>query len=172
MHTQANLKWRERGSVLLLGMVAVVVMLLLGAAAIRSTLLQERMAGGFAEQYQAFQAAEIALRAGETRVNAGAAHGLSCFYTPGNAPDPDDVAVWKGASSCAIDGNYYRADDYGAAAPRFFIEQQEDAPDVSIEAGAMKRKEIYKVTAQGTGGVKSADGDPVIRVVLQSSITH
>ncbi|MDR3353396.1 MAG: hypothetical protein LBO00_10460 [Zoogloeaceae bacterium] len=170
---QMKLKQYERGSaLLLLGVIALIVMLLLGVTAIRTTMLQERLAGGFAEQYQAFQAAEMALRAGEILVNKNTARSAACFYAPGTAPDPKDRATWSSTEKICNIGTYYRTENYGAAPPKFFIEQQEDTPDVSLEAGAVKTKEIYKVTALGTSGVKGENGNPVVSVILQSSITH
>jgi type IV pilus assembly protein PilX len=57
---------RERGLVLITALILLLVMTLLGLAAIQNTLLEERMAGNFRAQSVAFQSAEASLRAGET----------------------------------------------------------------------------------------------------------
>ena len=56
---------RERGISLLVVLVLLLIMTLLGLAILRSTMLEERMAGNMFERSLAFQAAESALREGE-----------------------------------------------------------------------------------------------------------
>jgi Tfp pilus assembly protein PilX len=193
MQAQTDWKRRARGSVLLVGMVALVVMLLLGATAIRATMMQERLAGGFAEQYQAFQAAEIALRVGEDAVKTAEGDpvklkaGVACFYALGDSrppsldpANPGNSATWlPGTGTCDI-GAYYRTANYGAASPRFFIEELhgEDsggANPTAVPGGPAQDfgggvSSIYRVSAWGVGGVKDAWGDPVVQVVLQSTV--
>jgi type IV pilus assembly protein PilX len=163
------LKKRERGAILVVGIVILIVTALLSITAIRATLLQERMAGSFTEYNQAFQAAEIALRAGEDLISSGNLGTSGCLYDINTAPGPDmDYNAWKLANTCAI-SQYYRH-DYGADAPRFFIEQQESRSD-GLEVGKSSETEVYKITALGTGGIRQ-DDVPTITVVLQSSVTR
>ena len=56
---------RQQGAALLMGLVLLLIMTLLGISSMRSTTLQERMAGAMHDQNLALQAAESALRAGE-----------------------------------------------------------------------------------------------------------
>jgi type IV pilus assembly protein PilX len=159
----------ERGAVLLVGIIVLVVMALLSTAALRGTLLQERTAGSFVEQNQAFQAAEIALRAGEELLSSGNPLASGCLYDMNAAPSPDmTYAEWTQAATCAVT-QHYRL-EYGADAPRFFIEQQESRPG-ELEVGRSSETEVYKITALGTGGIRQ-DDEPTILVVLQSSVTR
>src|SRR5690606_3767551 len=56
---------RERGAVLIVALVLLLVMTILGVSSLSSTTLQERMAGNLRDSNLAFQAAEAALREGE-----------------------------------------------------------------------------------------------------------
>jgi type IV pilus assembly protein PilX len=56
---------RQRGAVLAISLLVLLVMTVLGVAAMGSTTLQERMANNNRQQQVAFQSAEAALRAAE-----------------------------------------------------------------------------------------------------------
>lgn len=60
--------YRQRGAVLLVALIMLLLLTVLGAAAMRDTSLQERMAGNMRDQSLAFQAAEAALRFAEQKV--------------------------------------------------------------------------------------------------------
>lgn len=57
---------KEKGSILFVGLIFLVVLTLLGLSAFRTATVQERMAGNMRDRNIAFQAAESALRAAET----------------------------------------------------------------------------------------------------------
>ena len=57
---------RQQGVVLITGLIILVLLTILGLTASRSILLEERMAGNMKDQNVAFQAAEAALRMGES----------------------------------------------------------------------------------------------------------
>ncbi|MDR0737266.1 MAG: hypothetical protein LBF51_10660 [Zoogloeaceae bacterium] len=177
-------KAHERGFTLVMGVVVLVVMALLSVTSIRGTMLQERLAGSFAEQNQAFQAAESALRYGQKMLADGDAKSTSeggCLYAPNTAPAPDiDYDDWMAAHTCDIPGDYYR-DAFGAEKPIFFIERQESGSGggsrgdslgaAGSEWNTSSGSEVaaFRITALGMGGVKQA-GKPTILVVLQSSV--
>lgn len=69
----------QRGASLIVVLLLLLVVTLLGLASIRSTLLQERMAGNLAARSGAFQAAEATLREAEALLVAGV-----------SLPDPGD----------------------------------------------------------------------------------
>ena len=56
---------RQRGVVLVTGLIFLVILTLLGVTAMQTTILEERMAGNLRDENLAFQAAEAALREGE-----------------------------------------------------------------------------------------------------------
>ncbi len=59
---------KQKGAVLLVAMIMLVLILIIGLAAGRLVQTQEAMTGGFYDRSMAFQAAETALREGESRV--------------------------------------------------------------------------------------------------------
>lgn len=64
---------RQRGAVLIIALVMLLILTLIGIAGLRDTQLQERMAGGAQDRELALQAAEAALRAAEADIASGAA---------------------------------------------------------------------------------------------------
>lgn len=58
----------QHGAVLIMGLIMLLLMTIVGLAAIRGSGLQETMAGNMRERNMAFQAAEAALRMGEAQV--------------------------------------------------------------------------------------------------------
>jgi len=57
---------RKNGAVLIISLIILLLLTIIGVTAIQMSLLEEKMAGNMREQNIAFQAAESALRAGET----------------------------------------------------------------------------------------------------------
>jgi len=93
----------ERGSVLLVSLMILLMLTLLGLAAVQTTTLEERMAGNNSEQSRAFQAAEAALRDAEVEIDAGTR--ITSRY---NAPVPENVRRDIGSAGFSItcfDGN-------------------------------------------------------------------
>lgn len=90
---------RQEGAALVVVILLLVVVTLLGLAAMRSTLLQERMAGSLMARGNAFQAAEAALREAENVAaqgglvfpvpGGGCAGGLCGRHDPSLSPVPD-----------------------------------------------------------------------------------
>ena len=174
----------QRGSALIVSLVFLLLLTMLGVGAMKSSVLQERMAGNTRDTNLAFQAAESALRAGENVV--------------GQSPLPDFGGTVPGyrAQVEKATGDYwtkkYLWDDVAAAnggsqrfngalggvveAPRFVIEKfslgtgQTQNPLDSVKAsvgggrgaGGATRP-IYRITARGVG--QSTD----TVVILQST---
>ncbi len=145
------------GSALIVSLIILLVMTLLGITAMSTSTLEEKMAGNMRDSNLAFQAAEAALRAGETMTN-----GLSfpcgnpCFS--GNADYLADT-FWT------ANGRDYTAMTASlAASPQFVIEELDDDFDEEGKEGDAKTgKRYYRITARGTGGSTTS------RVVLQST---
>ncbi len=154
---------RQNGSVLIVGLIMLLVITLISLAAIQSTTLQERMAGNMRDRNQAFQAAEMALRQGETLVAPGTAIGtgngwfdITGTKAPGNLVD---YAVWEIAGNVMDFGVVYGS----AVNPKYMVERQPNLSGPSLEAGVEKTLEVFKVSSVGIGGSTDAV------VVLQSS---
>lgn len=78
MKRTAKHKLQQRGATLIVGLIFLVALTLLGVMAMKSTLLQERMAGGSRDHSLAFQAAEAALRDAKRDIKGIRANGSSC----------------------------------------------------------------------------------------------
>jgi type IV pilus assembly protein PilX len=89
---------KQRGAVLIVALIFLVVMTMLILASIRGTVMQERMASNLYDRSLAFQAAEAALREGERFVleTAPKPTAAGCD-TSGNCsePDPAQIPAWQ-----------------------------------------------------------------------------
>ncbi|MBI4755011.1 MAG: pilus assembly protein [Betaproteobacteria bacterium] len=150
----------QRGAALLIALVFLVILTLLGLAAMRTSGLEERMAGNLRDRSIAFQAAEAALRYAEQDIRlSGRVRGLSGFdrectaglcYNGLNQPFP--VEVWRDADKLK------RAVEYGSidAAGRERLPTVAKQPRYLIE-GFIKQQPgagptyFYRITARATG---------------------
>lgn len=149
----------QRGAVLVVGLLLLLVLTLVGVASMQMTTLQERMAGNMREQEQAFQGAEAALRAGENFLRnteiLPAFSGLGGLY-----PEPDpNTPRWTQKSTWSGNGSrpYPGAEADGSA--RFIVEQLpfEANPTGSLATDEYESSaEMYRVTARGVGGLGRA----------------
>ncbi|MDR2164088.1 MAG: hypothetical protein LBO79_00300 [Zoogloeaceae bacterium] len=163
---------QQRGAVLLVGLIMMIVAALLGMAAIRSVILQERMAGGFASQNLALQSAEIALRAAEARIWKGdlslaeSDNGYYFFSLPAgrstktksggiNDCDPLKTETWdaKGCVATHTEVNYYG--ESGGKYARYQIEQQyniqRNPADLGVGSAPSHTVPTYKIYTRGYG---------------------
>lgn len=85
-----KLKQRQRGATLIVGLIFLVALTLLGVMAMKSTLLQERMAGGSRDRSLAFQAAEAALRDAKRDILSLKADGTPCVPGTGSCRPATD----------------------------------------------------------------------------------
>ena len=77
---------RQQGAALVVGLVLLVVITLVGVTAMRSTTLQEKMAGNLRDSNLSFQAAEAALRACETLMQIDYQAQVTAFNATGIPP--------------------------------------------------------------------------------------
>lgn len=155
-HRFASPRAVERGAALVVSLVLLLVVTILGVTSMRTTTLQERMAGNTRDRHLAFQAGEAALRAGE-----------QWLRVPGNldvADGHDDLnepASWDGSGSHgAVDG--FTTEGLHQANPVFHV-----SPPRLVRVGQSLPPEfrrIYEVTARGVGGSETAV------VILQSKV--
>ncbi len=148
---------RQRGAVLIVSLIFLLLMTLIGVTAMQTTTLQERMAGNMRDQNLAFQAAEAALRQGEVwlatnQVTADAAGKL-------DLNDWMTAVTWSDVTQ-APHGKLTLtdlADDAG-----FYVEESRQVVH-GITATSMTVENYYPVTARAVGGSTTTS------VVLQSS---
>src|SRR5690554_2210905 len=133
----------QKGAVLLIAMIMLVIMLIIGLAAGKLVQTQEAMTGGFYDRSLAFQAAETALREGENHVMtfeyvmpggfeaAGFGQGDVYNCNPDEAagnecdmvPDPYGAGRGGGVGWHNISGNAALSDLNSAIPPQFYIDR-------------------------------------------------
>jgi len=129
---------QQRGAVLVVGLLLLVILTVLSTAATQSTVLQERMAGNDRDRNLAFQAAEAALRDAEAYIQSEVApfspFQANSFTTGGDQKGLYDSKASPGSfslSSDLLDTNKTRAFGEGTgvdplikvpAQPRYLIE--------------------------------------------------
>ncbi|MCK7598784.1 PilX N-terminal domain-containing pilus assembly protein [Microbulbifer sp. CAU 1566] len=163
----------QRGMTLIVGLIMVLLMTVVGMAAIRGSGMQEMMAGNMRDRNLAFQAAEAALRQGEDDV---AGDTLPAFTGSGYYADLDNSSnsgYWSTTFDWT-DTNAKRTDlslKWVSAEPQYVVEEVVSTVVKGSEGGAidfletLKSEEtvFYRVTSRGAGG--SADSV----VILQST---
>lgn len=150
----------QTGAVLIVSLLLLLVLTILGAAAMRNTTLEERMAGNMRDLQVAFSAAEAALHAGEEALRAPA---LPAFL-PANGNTGGyyqaDSSLWKDSDFWTTPDKvipYAGKDDIFSdelfAPPAYYLEELPNVQSAggSIEAGVAFDAGVYRVTARGTG---------------------
>jgi type IV pilus assembly protein PilX len=164
----------ETGSALIVAMIFLLLMTLIGTAAMRGSTMQERMASNWRDWNLAFQSAEAALREAERFLLDTAVlpefDDQDGFYQVNAATRP----VWTGADF-SDDGN--GAVEFAvnlpdvAKQPQYFIEELATItpPGTETETGTELEDVFYfRVTAIGYGGAIDNGGDPITAVTLST----
>lgn len=173
-HTSSRIA-RQRGTVLLVALIMLLVMTLLGLNSMRGTSLEERMAGNWRDQIIAIQAAEAALREAETAISPGIAlptlwgfpcpEGQTCTVFAFDDSDPitrnyllsgdaDDVAQWMDSAT-----TYGGAIDGTADLPQYLVEHRGYVRDhLGTGFGSTQEtgRDMFQVTARGIGQTDEA----------------
>ncbi|MBW5411704.1 PilX N-terminal domain-containing pilus assembly protein [Pseudomonas sp. MAG002Y] len=145
---------REKGAVLLVALIVLLLMTIIGISSMRVTSLQERMAGNMRDQNLAFQGAETAMRQAEALV-------LS-----------KEVNFWQNTST---ERSWQSVDNLaGVGKPRFRITPIPGVtiikPGDSLEAGQAIEVALVRVEAEGYGAaVDTNDSTASSNVLLQST---
>ncbi|MGH8283502.1 MAG: pilus assembly PilX family protein [Gammaproteobacteria bacterium] len=184
MNQPQNLSFanRQQGFVLIVALVLLLILTIIGVAASQRTTLEQKMAGNAQNHDMAFQAAEAALRAGESGIEqgtfvnfAGDSGGLFLFdpsitpqwLTTSGTVDSSFLADPANMQSYTITGNSITNPPVFAQ-PLFMIEQMPPVPAPGQSLGLQEygsgvpQVQVYRITALGWGG--DANG----QVVLQS----
>lgn len=132
---------KQRGAILVVALIFLVVMTLLILASIRGTVMQERMASNLYDRSLAFQAAEAALREGERFVLESSPKPTAIGCTSGNCTKPEagdtpvwqDEDIWEDAHSTADGhGHVIQIGDLPVP-PTFLVELlADDMPEVNL----------------------------------------
>lgn len=130
----------QRGAVLVVSLIFLLLLTLIGTTAMRTTTLQERMAGNTRDTNLSLQAAEAGLRAGQDWV-----------LTAPNATTAQGNAPWDGAAQT---GSVAGLDAQLANDPFFYV-----GPPTKTRVNIQLPPvfvDYYPVNAQGTGGSATA----------------
>lgn len=162
---------RQDGVVLIVGLIMVLLMTVVGLAAIRGTGLQELMAGNMRDRNIAFQSAEAALSAGEGYVATENVHDMTfaenisaqglvydLAANDNETVDEWDAADWENAKEVDFDL------DNVAETPRYVIEQA-DISDYDLKRmlgmGATTEMpfdvRFYRISSRGVDGTGNAE---------------
>lgn len=165
---------QQRGAVLIISILLLLIMTLIGVTAMSTTSLEEKMAGNMRDKNIALQAAEAGLEDGEAWV---AVLGSEPAETTTCGTAPCDVWALNALPDLSSQSHSWwlsNAREYGtsgtndipevATDPRYIIEAQSFVPD-NLDSGQNPPtgKSIYRVTARGTGGSNDA------QVILQTT---
>lgn len=162
----------QKGSVLLVSLIMLLLLTLVSVASMQGTILQERMTSNLRDRDLAFQAAEAALREAEAFIRANPTpttiyDNSDGLYQINNANTPD----WSTTTTSAGNGaRTYSGDFPGVAAqPQYYIEEIStlQPAGTETEAGtAAPPPPFFRITALGTGG--SASTQVVLRSVYRA----
>ena len=182
---QLNSSNRQRGAVMVVSLLLLLIMTILALSASQTTRSQERMAGNARDHDLALQSAEAGVRGGERWIKAlttapsPCATGKCDVYELG-VPENDksqtkpviyrDQSWWDGVTqkytaSSAIKGTEGTDAGMAKAEPQFLIEEFETVPDaLSVPpTGPPPAKVHYRITSRGVGGSDNS------AVVIQST---
>lgn len=169
---------RQRGAVLIVALVLLLVLTILGTAGIQDTTMEERMAGNFRDHSAAMQAAETALRAGEVELGSSTAFGNMSFSSSGangqydvalmtNSVDPKELstaAVWVDVDATVLE----KTSTLISADPRYYLEKLPEVklPQSDLTVGfqdVTPSVPYFRITGSGSGISPNAE------VILQST---
>jgi len=145
---------RQSGVVLIIGLVFLMLMTVIGVAAIQSSTTQERMAGNAGDRAEVFQSAENALLEGEDAVIDNDCGSLTSLLD--ELPDADvDGSNWTNATS--VDATFESAYVLTRIPARLEDDESEAAEETETCGG------FYYVSAK-------AESDKGMTVVLRSTV--
>lgn len=159
----------QRGIALVTALILLILITLLGLAAIRSTAVQQKMSGNFQDRQLAFQSAEAGLQAGVQYVLVNgvgivncAAGGQNCADNPFS--DPNVGTAFVHAVPTGTGNGQFTASDKLSGQPQFVVQDMgqysvnNGASDTAngnqrggVESGASRKgtpHEYYRITAR------------------------
>lgn len=174
---------RQRGAILIVSLLLLLVLTIVGVTAMQMTLMQERMAGGSRDMNMALQGAEAALREGERLIRTQTQIPIACSTaTPGctvwkenviGQVEHQPIEWWKAnARTFGMDDDSVTlaGDAELGEEPQYVIDE---LPAVRTDGGAeigggsdIPYRYFYRITARSTGGSGNAE------TILQSTFAR
>ena len=155
---------QQRGWILVIGLVVLVMLSIIAIALMRTTRVEEKMAGANRDINLSFEAAETALRGAETFIEAQPDDNLfnttgTGIYAqgtnPGNTEPNAFLTPWNATNSRIL----ATAPVGVTTAPRYMIKKVGESSDEGSlniggygETDLTQKSVIYRITARGTGG--------------------
>lgn len=165
---------QQRGVALVVSLVLLVLVTLVGLAAIRGTTMQQKMTSNFYDRELSFQSAEAALRAADTAIQMNAAAiarncgsgGVTCLanpFTDASLPANSIQTVVTGSGVGQFD-----AGTISASQPQYVIENFGAYPDPNTSTGFSQTANASQYGAQGVSTtaiyyrVTARSGNPAV----------
>lgn len=166
-------QYTQRGMILIVSLLFLLILTMIGVASMRTTTLEEKMAGNMRDRGVALQAAESGIRDGEAFIESltstAAFNGTNGLYGEyQDTPDPFAAATWT-ANTTSRAGTAISGID---TAPRFFARYN---GIVKVDTSSLKIKNYgqstpgdvatFEITARGTGiaGGSTAATEAMVR---------
>lgn len=141
---------KQRGASLVVSLIILMVLTLIGVTAMQTTTMEEKMTGQLRNRELAFQAAEAALRGGESIVQKIVAGTIAHDFGEDGETE--------------YESSYATSLSHVSANPEIVIDAVPAPPGDSLQAGVIPENEFYyRITVTATGASDSA------QVVLQST---
>jgi len=156
-----NTMQKQQGIALVISLIMLLLMTLLSVSSMKSTILEEKMAGNYKNRNTAFQSAEAGLRAGETYLATtivlplfdGSTTGLYQPTSSGNSRW--NVVDWDNAAEVIA---YVGALSDVPTNPKYIIEELAPVNEGggSLEVGTALENRFYRITTEATGNTDNA----------------
>lgn len=146
---------RQRGAILVVSLIMLLVMTLIGVTAMQNTIMEQRMAGNTRDINLAFQAAEAALREGEVALEAPSLpdfDGTTDGYYEAEEIAIGNPQVWEAPGTVWI--TYPDNLDGVTAPPEYVIEELMPIKEMGGSLAAdepLPEVGMYRVTSKATG---------------------
>ncbi len=161
-----NTRSRERGAVLVIALLMLLIMTILGVTAMQMSRMEERMAGNSRDINLAFQGAEAGLRNGENRLRVMTVRPTTCVTAPCSLWRRDQITVSK--RDQPLSWWTTNGFEYGVAAtaevtdvtrdPMIVVEEVGFVPDsLTVGHGPPEGRNFYRVTANSSGASNTAE---------------
>jgi type IV pilus assembly protein PilX len=149
----------QHGAVLIMALIFMVLLMILGAGAVDTVVLEERMAGNMRDKNLSFQAAEAALAAAERYLVATTTlpdSGGNYPLTSGRKPDgdPGRTAYWTGTGGFSWDSTHATPTAValaGVPASAYYVIEELPPPTIGDSDSP-----VYRITVRATGGTAAA----------------
>ncbi|AEG00552.1 pilus assembly PilX family protein [Methylomonas methanica] len=149
---------RQNGAVLAVSLIMLLLLTIIGITGTQVTGLEEKMTNNMRERNVAFQAAETALRAGETFLTQAALPSFSTAGTNGlyneTGVPPKKYDNWASFNTRSYTDTTLHST---ASAPRYIIQRLKNiGSNSSLDASNFSENELYRVTSRGVGGTSNS----------------